>query len=389
MLQREAVSAAGTAPAPWIVLPRGPAQVTWCLFLLLVPIYVGSSGLPQPSDLLAVLLAPMAVAGWNGRLERRYAHILRPLLWFTVWVCLVNYGWAAVLGRWGTLKDFLIFPLFYVFNVTVLLSAFLLARRDRQRFLRLTVDAIFVSVVFQVVASFSFRAAIRGTLFFNSPNQLGYYALLAACLFAVTQRPLSLGRLRSSIGVTCCAYLALLSASRAALAGIAILLFLLVFANPKTIIVASLAAVGLLTLGGPVSKALDAAEQRATEGRHSKESFAEERGYDRLWQYPEYLAVGAGEGAWERFAAPGEQPRELHSSFSAVVFSYGVVGVTLFLVFLVRVFRGAPLRMSAMIVPTLAYTIAHNGLRFTMFWVLLAVFIVLQQATAQPPARAG
>jgi hypothetical protein len=364
----------------WRGLSRNPALVVWCSFVLLIPVYVVTSGLPQPSDALIVLLVPMVLYGWNGKLERENVRILRALMWFTLWVVIVNYGWAAVLGRWGRLKDFLIHPLYYLFNAAVLFGALLLARRDRDRFLRITVEIVFATIVIQVAASFYFRTNLyRETIFFNSPNQLGYYALLAACLFAMTQRPLGISRLRSSIAVTCCAYLALLSASRGALAGIAVLLFVLVFSNPKTVVIASLAAIGLITVGGPVSKAIDAAEERATTVRNPNMTFAEERGYDRIWRNPEYLLLGAGEGAYERFTEPGEKPRELHSSFGSVLFGYGIVGVSLFLVFFVRVVRGAPLRMSAMLVPALVYTVAHQGLRFTMFWVVLAVFVVLKQ----------
>ncbi len=386
MPQHEAVIAPAIARPPrmWHGLLRSPALLVWCSFLVLVPVYIVTSGLPQPSDALIVLLVPMVLYGWNGRLDREHTRILRALMWFILWVFVVNYGWAAVLGRWGRFKDFVIHPFYYLFNAGVLFGALLLARRDRERFLRITVDVVFATIALQVVSSFYYRTNLfRETGFFNSPNQLGYYALLAACLFAMTQRPLRISRLRASIAVTSCAYLALLSASRGALAGIAVLLFVLVFSNPKTVIIASVAAIGLLVVGGPVSKAIDAAEQRTTQVRNPNITFAEERGYDRIWRNPEYLLLGAGEGAYERFAAPGEHARELHSSFGSVLFGYGVVGISLFLVFFVRVIKGAPWRMSAMLVPALVYTVAHQGLRFTMFWVVLAVFVVLKQG---PPA---
>jgi hypothetical protein len=341
------------------------------------------SGLPQPGDWLVVLMLPVTLASWNGVLDRASSRMVRALMWFTLWVFVVNYAWALVLGRWSSPKDFILHPFFYFFNSAVFLCALILARRNREAFLRITVEVVFVTIIIQVVASFFYRAHEgRGTIFFNSPNQLGYYALLSACLFAMTQRPLGINRFKAALGVTSCAYLAVLSASRSSVAGILILLLVLLFSNPRTILIASLAAVGLVNLGGPISNAIETSEKRATTDRDPRTSFAEERGYDRIWRNPEYLVTGAGEGAYERFVfRPGETRRELHSSFGSLVFGYGVVGVALFFVFGLRVLRGAPLRMALMMVPALVYTVAHQGLRFTMFWVVLAAFVILKPMT--------
>ena len=342
---------------------RDPLLLVWSLFVLLSPLYVFPSGLPQPGDMLVLLLAPLALARWDGRLDRQSSKMVRPLIWFTAWVFVVNYTWALVLWKWNEPKNFILHPAFYIFNAAVFLSA---------------VDVTYLTIFVSVIGSF-FTLANRTSVFFNSPNQLGYYSLLAACLFAMTQRPLGIGRLRASIGVTGCAYLALLSASRASLAGILVLLVVLVFSNPRIILVGVLAAVALVVAGGPVSDAIDFNEERATSDRDPKTSFAEERGYDRMWRNPEYLITGAGEGAYERFVfREGETRRELHSSFGSVVFSYGIIGVALFLVFFVRAIRGAPLRMMLMLMPTFIYTIAHQGLRFTSFWVVLAAYVALK-----------
>jgi hypothetical protein len=371
-------------------LVRDPLLLVWCLFVLLGPLYVFPSGLPQPGDLLVLLLGPLALISWNGKLDRQSGRMIRPLLWFTLWVCVVNFGWALVLMKL-TRKDFVLHPAFYIFNAVVFLSALIIARRDREKFLRITIDVVYLTIIVSVVASF-FMQANRASVFFNSPNQLGYYSLLAACLFSMTQRPLGISRLRASIGVTGCAYLALLSASRASLAGILVLLMILLFSNPRVIIVAALVAVALVTAGGPISDAIEFNQQRSFEDRDPTSSFAEERGYDRIWRHPEHLLIGAGEGAYERFIfREGETRREVHSSFGTVVFGYGVVGVALFLIFFVRAIRGAPPRMMLMLMPTLIYTVAHHGLRFTTFWVVLAAYVVLKSMPdpdKKPRARA-
>jgi hypothetical protein len=366
-------------------LARRPALMIWCLYIAATPFYVAPNGLPQPGDALIFLLVPAALFGWNGRMRSGLRSPLRPLLWFLAWVFVVNYGWAAVLWKWGNFKDFVAYPLFYTFNVLVFFCALIFYQRFGDLFLRVTTYTIFATVVFQVAASFVYEShrEARNSLFFNSPNQLGYFGLLAACLIVITQRRLGFGVLKASIGVTGCAYLALLSASRASLIGIAILMFLLLFSNPKLIIAASLAAVALVTLGGPVTKAIDDTQKRGTTTRDS--GFAEERAYDRLWKFKEHLVIGAGEGDFRRFDTRRDA-REIHSSFATLWFSYGIIGITLFLVFLARVVRGAPTRFTLMLLPTLVYTIAHQGLRFTMLWIMLAVFMALKERVAAPAA---
>ena len=70
---------------------------------------------------------------------------------------------------------------------------------------------------------------------------------------------------------------------------------------------------------------------------------------------------------------------EIHSSAATVLFSYGVVGATLFIVFIVRLMRGASLRSAMMLLPPVIYTVAHQGLRFSMLWIVLAVFAIVKE----------
>jgi hypothetical protein len=377
--------------AAMLAFAREPVLFFWCVFVATIPIYVGESGMPQPGNALIFLIVPLALARWDNRLDRSPLRALLALLVFTAWVCVVNFTWAAITAKFNT-RDYLIFPIYYIFNAAVLLAALLIYRRVGDLFLRATTYSVLVAVGYQVITSFVYSSSLyRDALFFNNPNQLGYWALLAACLIALTQKRLKIGLLVSGIGITGCAYLAILSASRAALAGIAILLILQVFSNPRLIIAGVIAAVGITSVGGPLSGAIDASQRRAElEDQKAAGGFVVERGYDRLWEYKEYLLLGAGEGDLTRFTDQPEKAHEIHSSAATVLFSYGIVGAVLFLMFMWRVVAGASLRYTLILVPTLAYAIAHQGLRFTMLWVLVAIFIAqkpVSRAKAKIPAR--
>ncbi|MBL0219309.1 MAG: hypothetical protein IPQ07_36255 [Myxococcales bacterium] len=377
---RRGTRTAGGSPLRALLreLKHKPALITWCLFVATLPFYVGRSGLPQPGNALLFVLVPLAITGWSGRLAPGLLRPFRALVWFTIWVCVVNYGWVVVTGTWS-IRAYALMPLYYIFNTAVVFAALVLYERYGELFVRITLYGVLLDVAFQVVASFFYRTDLyRGELFFNNPNQLGYWALLAACLIALTQRRVGLSLLKASAGLSGCAYLAILSASRAAVGGIIILLVFLVFSNPRVIIGFSLAALGLVSLGGPLSDAIDSSEFRTMNRRDTESGFAAERGYTRIWEFKEYVLVGAGEGDNVRFVSDPRRANEIHSSLGTIIFSYGIVGTALFFVFFARMIRGSTRRAILMLLPILAYTMAHQGLRFTTSWVVLAVFLMLK-----------
>lgn len=162
------------------------------------------------------------------------------------------------------------------------------------------------------------------------------------------------------------------------------------FSNPKVIVVACVAALAMFSGIGPISHAIDASQQRVlNRGAHANLSFSEERGYDRIWRNQQYLVLGAGEGGLSRFDTTAHvKNMEIHSSAGTIVFSYGIVGSILFVVFAWRVMRRSRLSLLIVLIPTLLYSGAHQGLRFTMLWILLAIFVVLKDdAEALQAAR--
>jgi hypothetical protein len=368
---------------------RRPALVTWAIYLLLIPLYIFPSGLPQPGDLLVLLVIPLALQRWNGKLGRDMRGTVRALIWFTLWVCAVDLTWVFVMGSFTVFgpDSFLLFPLYYIYNALIFLAALVLYRRHGDRFLRVTVFVVMITVFAQVLSSIVLGVGGgRGTLFFNNPNQLGYYALLAATLIALTHRRLELRLLTSSLTLVCCGVLAVISASRAAAGGVAVLLVFMLFSNPKILVAACLAGAAVVIGVGPVADAVEASQDRVlNRSAHSDASFLQERGYDRIWRNQQYLLLGAGEGGLSRFDDTAHvKNMEIHSSAGTILFSYGIVGALLFLVFMWRLIRGARARLVLTLLPPLLYTGAHQGLRFTMLWVVLAVFVALKDEADRP-----
>jgi hypothetical protein len=372
-------------------LIRQPVLLVWSLFVLLIPFYVLPSGLPQPGDVLAVPLVLIALRTWNGRLDRRSRRPLLALFAFTIWVVVVDWGWALLLGNFGLFgpDTFLLFPIYYIYNTLVFLVVCVLYQRYGKQFLWLTLNIVFLSVIAQTGAALVLHrgSSFRGVGFFNNPNQLGFFALVCASILTLGRRSLGFGSFKTSLALCMCFYLALLSASRAAVIGSGLLFMLTVVVNPRRLAVMAVVVLGLVAIGGPLSDAIDDTQQRLAERRYPQFNFFQERGYDRILANKEYWFLGAGEGGTGRFAESTLiGATEIHSSVGTLFFSYGIVGVALFLVFLYRVVQSAPLRTTIILLPSLSYTIAHQGLRATSVWILFAVFVCIKHMLRAAPA---
>ena len=364
---------------------REPLLVVWSLFLLCSPIFVFSSGLPQPSDYLMLLLLPMALRVWNGRLPASQKHITLALFVFIAYVVAAAIVWSIVEGTVAiSLKDgFVLSPLFWLFNTSAFLISLVLYRHYGDRFIALTVQVTLLAMVLQVpfVAMSGRSDGARSAGLVNNPNQLGYYAALSIAIVLLGQKRAKLAPTWAMIGLVCGTFLAIASASKAALAAVALIIVIATMSRLRTIIMAALVAAVLVAAVEPIGHYVERAAERFSAGE--ERSFVEERGYDRIIQHPEYWLLGAGEGGYRRFAeTTAIGAHELHSSAGTLFFCYGIAGTVLFFVFLFRVGRGAGYRQILMAVAVASYGPSHHGLRVTLLWVFLALMVV---ATTRTP----
>jgi hypothetical protein len=360
---------------------RDPQLSLWSLVVLLVPFYIFPSGVPQPADLLAFALLPMLWRGWNGRLPPAVIKPLKYLLLFMIYVVIVNVVWSFAIATFSTdaKQGFLLAPTYYLFNGLMFFTFLLMFQRYGERLLWLTVRLVLASVLLQAAIALALpKSLARATVMFNNANQLGYYAVLSACIILLGQKRLKLSTLQVTIGLAAASYLALLSASKAALASICALGIALMISKVRTIALTLVVLALLITTDNPFSRAIDRAQQRIEHDQSY--GFIQERGYDRIGEYPEYWIMGAGEGYYDRFretSAIGSH--ELHSSMATLFFCYGVFGTLLFLLYLWGTMRGAGIRAWLILGAALAYGMTHQGLRFRLMWLLLAMVAALRE----------
>jgi hypothetical protein len=234
------------------------------------------------------------------------------------------------------------------------------------------------------------ETGLRSVGTFHNPNQLGYWALLImACLAVVKERErldlVDLGGLAAGM------YALAASLSKAATISGAVLLVTilaccgigrrslgaLVLAVGVAVAGASIAGMPLLDRLGDLSIVENLEHRLSGLGRQADDNLSE-RGYIRIYLWPEYLLFGAGEGAFVRFRNE-HGTNEFHSSWGNVLFSYGVVGAGLLGALLVVIFRQAPWRNWALFAPVALYGVSHMGLRFSEHWVLLGLIYAQAQ----------
>jgi hypothetical protein len=368
----------------------------WGAFIFFFPIYVSPSGLPQPADVLIIILTPLVFRRWNGRMPVGAKRAVFALLAFTLYVAVSNILWSVFTGTFdiNLRYGFLLSPLFYIYNALVFILAIVMYRQKGQAFIDMTVRAVLFTVILQVPITILFGHAtrLRTSGMFNAPNQLGYFAVLSASMILLGQKRAKISSTWVMIGLLAASYLALLSASKAALVSEGLVIVISMVSKLRTVIMATLVAGVLFVTVDPVSDAV----QRTILRIETDESFGfvEERGYDRIVNNPEYLVLGAGEGGYARFTdTTAIRQHELHSSAGTIIFCYGIAGALLFLLFVFQVLRVADVKQILMTLPVAAYGLSHQGLRVTLFWVFLALIIIIgreaKKVTAKSRALAG
>jgi hypothetical protein len=351
-------------------------------YLMTSMFYVWSSGLPQPGDfLLLFFIAAALLWSWSRVPEEPLLYVMLGIL--LVWITTINVIWFLVLGDYTFLRK----TTFYYFNAVVVFFVVVIGFHDYERLRRCVWWSCIIALVIQLVYTQALAGWLSGrdTGTFNNPNQLAYWALLILACLAVVKGREPLGFIDIS-ALLIALYFPLVAASRAGTASVALIIVIIALTRRWHVSTASVGAavvaIGLLTeatIGGIAGRvsSIESISASASMLAHRIE-YAEnqglhslmKRGYDRLLAYPEYLVLGAGEGAFERTNASG---KEFHSSMGTLLLSYGIVGLTLFAAMLLVVFRKAPLRNWLYMAPIVTFGMTHQGLRFSEFWIFLGL----------------
>lgn len=348
------------------------------LYLVGKMFYIFSGGTSQPADvalaLVALLISPPGAFFRAAREQMALALLI-------VWIIIVNASWFVFTQK----ADFLISATYYMFNFLIVTAVFGARERNPELFDRVITRFLLISIAIQfAVVIFSEAVSGREWGTFKNPNQLAYWGVCALSILLIIRRNKT--RLTDLPFLLMAMWCQVGSASRAGLmATMALLLIWGWFAlgTPLRRLSGALMLALLLVaaaLSPMATRYMENSERVSTAemrlAKQSQQSELEVRNYTRISNFYQYTVFGAGEGYLGRFRKnASEQLLEIHSSFGTILFSYGLIGLALFVIFITRLAFSLPLSLSVYIIPSMIYGVTHQGLRFTFFWILLGLLM--------------
>ncbi len=381
-----AASPASRMSTSWIDLSASWKELIWALVILTLPFNLYEPGSPQPGDFLLVLVLCVPILLVRFKMPPVVAWPVYSLAAFFVYVFACNFAWAAITGEYDFFKS----TAFYAFNFAVFLGYLVMLGDRGDDWMRWTLYGFAATLVMLVVLSIPFADRTesgRLQLFFFNANQLAYHVLLCATIVAMIAPRYNVPRLVMYALLLCAFYLELRTYSRAGILGIALLGALQLVHRPTLLTIAMLPLLGLALYTDLQNLDPDLLQHRLQALEQSTpDDYLRDRGLDRIFDHPEYLLVGAGEGDMGRFH---HNKQEIHSSAANLLFSYGVAGTALFLIFVRRFTMSVRTGLTLMMVPAFSYSLFHHGMRARPFWLMLAIALGLAVLNSVEVSKKG
>lgn len=356
------------------------------LYFILKPFYFWESGIPQIADFFLILAIVFYIfkKRFLIRFHKGSSSYIYINLVFVFYVLLVNTFWSLILN--GEL-DFYKASAFYFFNFMASLFVVILYWEYEDVIFQLIYSSVLSSIIIQF-AIYLFKGGFRDSrvlVFFNNPNQLGYYSLLTLAILLYISFKMKTITVMFFIGIFAATALCFASLSKAAIVSYTGMLIYFIFIKRKNkifarkviifLLLAIVLSVVLYQHNSNIIRSntlLQGVYRRILTIGLDYDDSLYARGYDRIINYPYYLVFGAGEGVYSRFGSN----TELHSTLGNVLMSYGVIGLDIFLILIFIVFKQNRWQDLYLLLFIMVYGLTHNGIRNTLFWILISLINV-------------
>lgn len=343
-------------------------------------VYFWSSGIPQISHILLVFLSFILFF----KTKKIYSASENKYLYgFVFYAATVNLLYYLIYYD----LQFIASSVQIVFNLVIFVSVTSILIYYKNA-LDYVVYGVVVGVIIQWVVYFfglgNYSLAPRYAGTFNDPNQMAYWLIASFSIFWIARRKFLPSKLLILFMVVSFLFFVILTMSRSAF--LAIAFFLIAFLGYKytkffilmavfSIIVSS---VSLSTLFITTDNYIedDVIIDRLLNVDVYKQ--ADERGYTRFIQYPEYVFLGSGQGEHSRFnqlKSPTYLNVEMHTTWGGVLFYYGVIGFTMLMLFLRGIILKADPYNRIILLSTFCYALSTYSFRTPVFWLLLSVLV--------------
>lgn len=348
----------------------------------LTPIYTFSSGGIQPAHMLFAVLMLLVF------LDRAviYTSVIKIFTIFAVYAMAIE----VIYGVFNSSIDDLIHPIFLFYNIFLIAAVYSVV-------IRCGIGAVKIGLFFAVAIALSSIFLIGVSLTelgdegrpigtFNNPNQLGYFSVCALTLTYLLYHLKHLKYWNALILYFSSLLLSILSLSKAAIiSNFLVVLFVMIPVGHKKSIIFLLAIIPFVLyfvysfLENGLFDGFLFVDRLAGMMDESDSSFAERGYFAFLNGNPMQIVFGMGNANIEKIVT-----HEVHSTLGSVINSYGIVGLILFMGVLYiwwRVLFSAFGLIPSILLftPAMMYGISHNGIRFTIFWLLVASSYALAQ----------
>ena len=373
----------------------GVAESFYLLFWILKPFYLRGSGTLQIADVM------LAFAFLSLVMARRKIQIYRedkPLFIFVGFTTLINTIYFLITQE----ISFLLSVSYYIYNIMGVYAAryFLVVENSRKRLLHILEFGLVLQFLLYClgIGVYEGRRYI-GT--FNDPNQFGFFVLssffiifvisylngykqsfliVALVLFLILQSA-SMGMLSSFLIFILCYISFKLLSPNATKTKRVLGLFLLVLGIGIAIVMILNFEVILSYLNDSNILYLKRISNKIgllfgkTAGNYS--SIQEDRNWQLLSLYPEYMIIGAGQGFYERFTKL-RIIHEVHSTWLGILFSYGLTPTIFFANWVYRCIKTLPRDLWCVYIAFFFEALLLVNQRQPAFWTLLTLASIVR-----------
>ncbi|MCO8083006.1 O-antigen ligase family protein [Acinetobacter lwoffii] len=333
--------------------------------------YFWSSGVPQFSHIF-IMGAILLLFSKSSKINIEYSNII---LLFVAYAICVNFAWYLIVLD----SSYMMSTVYWIFNLLFFLLMMNLNQVQIKFFYEKLLFLIPFSYIVEIIiwvsnlGRYDFEPRYNGL--FNDPNQMAFWVLSSCAIYLYIS-----GNGFKKITVYFLAlFLILLTMSRSASIGFLMLTLGLIFSQKGDLNKRIFVFIGTLVLFGSLSYFLynlgvfDSVVLRFMEGLDQRDSQVEGRGLFSFLDYPQYLIFGAGQGAHWLYNPTGN---EIHSTWLGILFYYGIIGISLFLIFLYQIFKKLSLSNKMIFLGPMLYGFTTYSARTLIFWFLLAAFLI-------------
>ncbi|MFN4367979.1 MAG: O-antigen ligase family protein [Acinetobacter sp.] len=333
--------------------------------------YFWSSGVPQFSHIF-IMGAILLLFSKSSKINIEYSNVI---LLFVAYAICVNFAWYLIVLD----SSYMMSTVYWIFNLLFFLLMMNLNQVQIKFFYEKLLFLIPFSYIVEIIiwasnlGRYDFEPRYNGL--FNDPNQMAFWVLSSCAIYLY----ISGNGLKKITIYFLALFLILLTMSRSASVGFLMLTLGLIFSQKGDLNKRIFVFIGTLVFFGSLSYFLynlgvfDSIALRFIEGLDQRDSQVEGRGLFSFLDYPQYLIFGAGQGAHWLYNPTGN---EIHSTWLGILFYYGIIGISLFLIFLYQIFKKLSLSNKMILLGPMLYGFTTYSARTIIFWFLLAAFLL-------------